>query len=161
MSSPGWPWWNTRNVRPSADENLFIVLGFCSRRQSRVLLRRSADQQEVRPDGGALRQREGSAQNVETVSGTTGLGTSTSTTRYYSSVSVRLGEYNTETDTDCINNGFGEDCAPPPVNVQVEARIAHESYEPNNINQYHDIALLRLRREVKFSGECFASAVRV
>lgn len=76
-------------------------------------------------------------------------------------MSVRLGEYNTETDTDCINNGFGEDCAPPPVNVQVEARIAHESYEPNNINQYHDIALLRLRREVKFSGECFASAVRV
>nr|UEC95038.1 spatzle processing enzyme [Tenebrio molitor] len=116
------------------------------RRQSRVLLRRSADQQEVRPDGGALRQREGSAQNVETVSGTTGLGTSTSTTRYYSSVSVRLGEYNTETDTDCINNGFGEDCAPPPVNVQVEARIAHESYEPNNINQYHDIALLRLHQ---------------
>nr|XP_015836792.1 PREDICTED: uncharacterized protein LOC661375 [Tribolium castaneum] len=66
-------------------------------------------------------------------------------------VSVRLGEYNTETDQDCINNGFGEDCAPPPVNVPVVERIAHESYDPNDVNQYHDIALLRLKRSVTFS----------
>ncbi|KAJ3647417.1 hypothetical protein Zmor_019296 [Zophobas morio] len=66
-------------------------------------------------------------------------------------VSVRLGEYNTETDPDCINSAFGRDCAPPPVNIPVAERIAHENYDPNDINQYHDIALLRLKREAKFS----------
>ncbi|RZC14238.1 uncharacterized protein BDFB_008011, partial [Asbolus verrucosus] len=66
-------------------------------------------------------------------------------------VSVRLGEYNTETDVDCMNLGFGEDCAPPPVNIPVEEKIAHEDYEPNDINQYHDIALLRLKRTVTFN----------
>lgn len=66
--------------------------------------------------------------------------------------SVRLGEYNTATDIDCINNGLDEDCAPPPVNIAVQETIVHESYNPDDINQYHDIALLRLRRNVKFSG---------
>jgi secreted trypsin-like serine protease len=65
--------------------------------------------------------------------------------------SVRLGEYNTATDIDCINNGLDEDCAPPPVNIAVQETIVHESYNPDDINQYHDIALLRLRRNVKFS----------
>ena len=63
-----------------------------------------------------------------------------------------MGEYNTETDPDCINSAFGRDCAPPPVNIPVAERIAHENYDPNDINQYHDIALLRLKREAKFSG---------
>lgn len=66
-------------------------------------------------------------------------------------MSVRLGEYNTETDKDCITNEFGSDCAPDPVNVAVEERIAHEEYQPNDSNQYHDIALLRLKRDVSFS----------
>lgn len=69
-----------------------------------------------------------------------------------------MGEYNTETDPDCINNGFGEDCAPPPINIPVAERIAHESYDPNDVNQYHDIALLRLQRTAKFTGEsCYTS----
>ncbi|KAF7263934.1 hypothetical protein GWI33_000889 [Rhynchophorus ferrugineus] len=67
-------------------------------------------------------------------------------------VSVRLGEYNTDTDVDCVvTKNNRQLCAPPAVNVPVEDRIAHEEYQPQDINQYHDIALLRLAREVKFS----------
>ncbi|KAJ8925924.1 hypothetical protein NQ315_009776 [Exocentrus adspersus] len=72
--------------------------------------------------------------------------------RSWKLVSVRLGEYNTETDVDCVNDGFSTTCAPPPLNIPVEERIAHEDYVPEDINQYHDIALLRLGREVKFTG---------
>lgn len=74
---------------------------------------------------------------------------------------MRLGEYDTETERDCIvNEGFGEDCAPPPINVPVEDRIAHEDYDPYDTNQYHDIALLRLRRDVTYSGTKFKCKYR-
>ncbi|CAG9862801.1 unnamed protein product [Phyllotreta striolata] len=67
--------------------------------------------------------------------------------------SVRLGEYNTETDSDCVSLQNGKQrCAPPPVNVLVEEAIAHEQYNPYDVNQYNDIALLRLAREVKYTG---------
>lgn len=68
-------------------------------------------------------------------------------------MSVRLGEHNTETDIDCLDNGFGgQECAPAPINIPIEEQIAHEDYVPTNPNQYHDIALLRLARNVPFSG---------
>lgn len=72
-------------------------------------------------------------------------------------VSVRLGEYDTETDRDCVNNGFTTECSDPTVNVPVEERIAHENYNPTDTNQFHDIALLRLSRDVKFTSKyiCF------
>lgn len=67
-------------------------------------------------------------------------------------VSVRLGEYNTDTDVDCIPQKNGkQQCAPPAVNVAVDDRIAHEKYDPYDQNQYHDVALLRLSRDVRFS----------
>jgi len=68
-------------------------------------------------------------------------------------VSVRLGEYNTDTDQDCIpiKNSNKMLCAPPAVNVAVEDKIAHESYDPFDQNQYHDIALLRLSKDVRYS----------
>lgn len=52
-----------------------------------------------------------------------------------------------------MSDGFGgEDCAPTPIDIPVEERIAHEKYDPLDANQYHDIALLRLSRTVSYSG---------
>lgn len=67
-------------------------------------------------------------------------------------ISVRLGEYNTDTDVDCVNNQGFDYCSDPPQNVAVEEQIAHERYDPLSPNQEHDIALLRLVRNVTYSG---------
>lgn len=70
------------------------------------------------------------------------------------SVSVRLGEYNTATDKDCVNDGFEEICADdPPLDVPVQEQIPHEKYNPLDANQYNDIALLRLSSPVTFSSK--------
>ncbi|EFA07560.1 phenoloxidase-activating factor 3 [Tribolium castaneum] len=70
-------------------------------------------------------------------------------------VSVRLGEYNTKSDVDCIKQGINnndQDCAPPPINVPIEEKIIHERYSiSNSLNKYHDIALLKLKYAVEFS----------
>lgn len=69
--------------------------------------------------------------------------------RSWSLVSVRLGEYDTEKEKDCVSHGVGaEDCTDDPIDIEVEERIAHEQYDPRDMNQYHDIALLRLKRDV-------------
>ncbi|XP_057664233.1 CLIP domain-containing serine protease HP8-like [Diorhabda carinulata] len=68
-------------------------------------------------------------------------------------VGVRLGEYNLDTEEDCKLTAKGTNiCAPAPINVAVEEKIAHEQYNPNDPNQYHDIALLRLSRPVTFTN---------
>lgn len=67
--------------------------------------------------------------------------------------SVRLGEYNTDTDPDCLQddeNSFI--CADDPVSVGVEEQIAHENYRPTSRDQRYDIALLRLSRDVTFTS---------
>ena len=67
-------------------------------------------------------------------------------------IRVRLGEYNLETDRDCISSQSQvPTCSDPPVNVPVSEQIAHEYYNPNDVNQYNDIALLRLARDVTFT----------
>lgn len=66
--------------------------------------------------------------------------------------SVRLGEWDTTTDTDCDDSFTNERvCNNPHVDVSVEEKIVHESYEPNSKNQHHDIALLRLSRNVQYT----------
>ncbi|XP_018332507.1 CLIP domain-containing serine protease 2 [Agrilus planipennis] len=66
--------------------------------------------------------------------------------------SVRLGEYNTETEEDCVTSGNGYKwCSDKPIDIPVEERIAHEKYQPRDPNQYNDIALLRLSRAVNFT----------
>lgn len=63
--------------------------------------------------------------------------------------SVRLGEYNTDTETDCIQDSeTTEVCADDPITVGVEEQIAHEEYRPLSRDQRYDIALLRLSRDV-------------
>ncbi|KAJ3647415.1 hypothetical protein Zmor_019294 [Zophobas morio] len=64
---------------------------------------------------------------------------------------VRLGEYDTETNPDCLMSRFGDvDCAPEPVNFGIEQKIVHERYSLD-INNHNDIALLRLNRNVDFT----------
>lgn len=66
--------------------------------------------------------------------------------------SVRLGEWDTSTDRDCDNSFVNEHvCNDPPVDIAVEEKIVHESYEANSKNQHHDIALLRLTKNVQYT----------
>lgn len=67
--------------------------------------------------------------------------------------SVRLGEYNTDTDRDCVPDGENSEpvCADDPITIGVEEQIAHENYRPLSRDQRYDIALLRLSREVPFT----------
>ncbi|KAK0182004.1 hypothetical protein PV327_000179 [Microctonus hyperodae] len=68
-------------------------------------------------------------------------------------IGVRLGEYDTSTETDCIPDGDDSQiCAPPPVSIGVDEQIAHENYHPASRDQKNDIALLRLSRDVTFTA---------
>lgn len=60
---------------------------------------------------------------------------------------VRLGEWNTSSQSDCVSG----DCSPAPLDVPVEQILAHEGYDPTDDNQHNDIALLRLARNVPFN----------
>lgn len=62
--------------------------------------------------------------------------------------SVRLGEWDTNSDTDCDRG----DCSDPALDVPVEEIIPHENYNPNSKSQENDIALLRLSQSVTYSG---------
>uniref|UniRef100_A0A182LWY5 CLIP domain-containing serine protease n=1 Tax=Anopheles culicifacies TaxID=139723 RepID=A0A182LWY5_9DIPT len=62
-------------------------------------------------------------------------------------VNVRLGEYNTATEMDC-EEGDTFNCADPPQNFGIEAQILHPGYDKNGPFQHHDIALIRLDRDV-------------
>lgn len=68
-------------------------------------------------------------------------------------VGVRLGEYNTESESDCIQELDFYDCADPPQDFGVEKIIPHDAYRPDASDQHNDIALLRLDRNVVFSGK--------
>lgn len=61
--------------------------------------------------------------------------------------SVRLGEWDTNTDTDCDRG----DCSDPALDVPVEEIIPHENYNPNSKSQENDIALLRLSQSVTYT----------
>jgi hypothetical protein len=68
-------------------------------------------------------------------------------TQRYVLESVRLGEWDTASDTDCDE----DDCSDPVVDVPVEQIITHENYNPNAKSQENDIALLRLSRPVTYT----------
>lgn len=69
-------------------------------------------------------------------------------------INVRLGEYNTETEEDCVQLSQGRDCAEPVQNYGVEAIISHEDYLPVDtsfLKRENDIALVRLSANVRYS----------
>lgn len=67
--------------------------------------------------------------------------------------SVRLGEYNTDTNPDCVQDDENTLlCADEPISIGVEEQMAHENYRPRSRDQKYDIALLRLSRDVTFTN---------
>uniref|UniRef100_A0A182YKD5 CLIP domain-containing serine protease n=1 Tax=Anopheles stephensi TaxID=30069 RepID=A0A182YKD5_ANOST len=60
---------------------------------------------------------------------------------------VRLGEFDTTTATDCVN----DDCADPVRDVLISAYLVHPEYYKQNGADYNDIALLLLSESVEFT----------
>lgn len=61
--------------------------------------------------------------------------------------SVRLGEYDTQNDVDCIDNV----CADPPQEIPVQQTFPHSGYIDRNKNRKDDIGLVRLARRATYS----------
>lgn len=64
-------------------------------------------------------------------------------------VGVRLGEYDTTTDIDCITLDDEQICADPPIDVPVEEKTTHPEYNEKSMS--NDIALLRLNRDILYT----------
>lgn len=64
---------------------------------------------------------------------------------------MRLGEWDTSTDLDCDDNDGEPDCSEAPIDVPVSGLFPHPEYDPTSVEQYHDIALLRLGQKVKYT----------
>lgn len=66
-------------------------------------------------------------------------------------VSVRLGEYDTQGNPDCIQEQDGFDCAEEAMEFEVEKVIVHPYYDEKSRNKHHDIALIKTKKPVKYS----------
>lgn len=62
-------------------------------------------------------------------------------------VTIRLGEYDISTTTDCIKS----DCADPVQNIGLEEKIPHPDFNDKNPNKTNDIGLVRLSEDVTYS----------
>lgn len=63
---------------------------------------------------------------------------------------VRIGEWNTESERDCDEND-STFCSLPPIDNVIVAQETHRDYRPESRSQFHDIALLRLAKKIKFN----------
>lgn len=60
-----------------------------------------------------------------------------------------MGEYNTETLTDCDQDN---DCSTNQhVDISVEQAIPHTGFDDSSVNRHNDIALIRLDRYVDYN----------
>lgn len=64
-----------------------------------------------------------------------------------SSNRIRLGEYDINTEIDCI----GQDCNNKVLELGFEEVIPYPEYDPTNQNRHHDIALIRLSQDVDYN----------
>ncbi|CAD6992754.1 unnamed protein product [Ceratitis capitata] len=65
---------------------------------------------------------------------------------------VRLGEWDTNTNPDCQVDARGvKNCAPTHIDVPIEKAIPHPKFDPRSTNQVNDIALLRLKQTITFT----------
>ncbi|KAL7024696.1 hypothetical protein ACKWTF_013172 [Chironomus riparius] len=69
----------------------------------------------------------------------------------YDIVGVRLGDWDTRTNPDCQQLVNERVCNVQYVEVPVEKIISHEGYDMHSRNQYNDIALLKLQRDVVYT----------
>jgi hypothetical protein len=66
---------------------------------------------------------------------------------------VRLGEYDIDSDIDCMNEEGEEVCAESHVDFDVEQSISHPRYSLSHLQ--NDIGLIRIKGTANFkSGEC-------
>lgn len=65
--------------------------------------------------------------------------------------SVRLGEYNYQTDIDCIQEESGFDCADKPIDIDVDSVIIHPNYSANTHISGNDIAIVKLKTAVEYT----------
>lgn len=69
---------------------------------------------------------------------------------YYSRVSVRLGEHDINTESDCEKSDYGDEyCSDPVQDIDVEASIPHPNY--NSTDFTSDIGLIRLAQKINTS----------
>lgn len=69
----------------------------------------------------------------------------------WSLAEVRLGEWDTSTVQDCEGLGVDTDCSPDPIDVVIERKIPHPDYNPLAVEQYNDIALLRMAQRITYT----------
>lgn len=62
-----------------------------------------------------------------------------------------LGEHDTKTVTDCTSGGTL--CAEPRQISRTVKVITHPDYNPDNNAHYNDIAIIYLKKGVRFSGK--------
>ncbi|XP_066248692.1 phenoloxidase-activating factor 1-like [Euwallacea similis] len=68
-------------------------------------------------------------------------------------VSVRLGAWNyTTTDKNCAQRNGTTVCIDPAVDVEVGSLHVHPSYVPRTKQKHHDIGIIELKSDVKFTG---------
>lgn len=63
---------------------------------------------------------------------------------------MRLGEWNTATERDCLPDQ-PESCADPVQDIQIEAAMAHDGYDYQSPSRVDDIAIIRLKQKVQYS----------
>jgi len=63
---------------------------------------------------------------------------------------VRLGEYDTGTELDCVDPD-GQNCADPPLDLQLDRIIIHPDRERNPNSKENDIALVILEKEPPYT----------
>lgn len=71
-------------------------------------------------------------------------------------VSVRLGEWDTRSQVDCLQGV----CSEPPQDIPVESTIVHPGYSASSRDQKDDLALVRLSRTVTYSGKIVFNMIR-
>lgn len=64
---------------------------------------------------------------------------------------MRLGEYDTQGNPDCIQEPTGYDCADDVQEFDVMKIVIHPLYEVSNPSQHNDIALIKTTEEIKYS----------
>lgn len=65
-------------------------------------------------------------------------------------INVILGEYNSDTQLDCIEEDGEKKCAPPVQTIEVAEAIYHKDYDPKSVGFNGDIGLLRLKEKAIF-----------
>jgi hypothetical protein len=68
---------------------------------------------------------------------------------------VRLGEFDTEQDSDCETDLYSGKpyCAPSPQDIGIERIILPPNYEARSTNRFDDIGLIRLDQDAQFNGK--------